>query len=146
MILRRRVSLALVVLGALLVPALSACSFVEQAVNQSVQDVVKEATGGDVELTDGVPSGFPEDAVPLVEGEVRGATQTSGSSTHWVVVVSGDVSADAAEQTLTDAGFTVQSEMAQADLGSMTTLTSDGYTVTVVGASSSVLYTVTPRS
>lgn len=133
------------VCGVLFTPALTGCSFVEQTVNQTVQDAVREATGGDVELTDGVPEGFPSDAVPLIDGSIRGATQTSGSSTHWVVLVSGDVSADDAEQELADAGFAVDGEVSTAELGSVMTLSNDAYDVTVVGSSGSVLYTVTPR-
>lgn len=114
--------------------------------NQTVQDAVREATGGDVQLSEGVPEGFPTDAVPLIDGSVRGATQTKDATTHWVVLVSGDVSADEAEQALTDAGFTVDDEVSTADLGSVMTLSSDAYDVTVVGASDSVLYTVTTRS
>ncbi|TQO21577.1 hypothetical protein FB385_0386 [Paramicrobacterium agarici] len=126
-------------------PALSGCSLVEQTMSQTVQDAVREATGGDVELSEGVPQGFPTDAVPLVDGSIRGATQTQGSTTHWVVLVSGDVSADDAEQRLSDAGFAVDDEVSTAELGSVVNLSSDEYDVTVVAASDSLLYTVTPR-
>ncbi len=113
--------------------------------NQTVQDAVREATGGDVELTEGVPDGFPTDVVPLIDGSIRGATQTEGSDIHWVVLVSGDVSADDAKKKLQEAGFTVDGEASTAKLGSVMTMSSDDYDVTVVGASESVLYTVTSR-
>ncbi|WP_166983317.1 hypothetical protein [Paramicrobacterium fandaimingii] len=145
MSLRRRACVALIAVGVLFTPVLSGCSFVEQTVNQTVQDAVREATGGDVELTEGVPDGFPTDGVPLIDGSIRGATQTDGSDTHWVVLVSGDVSADEAKKKLTDAGFSVDGEASTAKLGSVMTMSNDDYDVTVVSASESVLYTVTSR-
>lgn len=110
----------------------------------SVQDAVEDATDGDVDLTRGVPSGFPTDAVPLIDGTVRGATQTSGSTERWVVAVTGsDVSGDEAKNLLTGAGFDVGRSASQEDLGSVTTLASAEYDVTLLTARQSVVYTVT---
>lgn len=133
-------------MSAACLPLVAGCSLIEQTVTQSVQDAVKQATGGDVELSDGVPADFPADEVPILDGSVRGGTQKQGQETRWVVVVTGDVSADNAETSLLDAGFTVHNAVSQADVGSVSTLTSANYDVTLISTDGSVVYAVTSRN
>ncbi|WP_143034074.1 hypothetical protein [Paramicrobacterium humi] len=142
---RRSARVAVLALCAAVLPAAAGCSLIEQTVTQSVQDAVKQATGGDVELSDGVPTGFPSDEVPIVAGDVRGGTKGKGADTHWVVVVTGSVTADSAEDKLLAAGFTVHNAVAQQNVGSVATLSGAGFDVTLVGTDGSVVYAVSPR-
>ncbi|GAA4145914.1 hypothetical protein [Leifsonia shinshuensis] len=115
---------ALLLLGA--VPALAGCSF---------QTVVKDVTGGNVDLGGNkVPSGFPS-SVPLYKGAVVfGASVGSGRGTVWNVTVKvKDAAAyqDIAKQ-LTDAGFSGQFGAQGPDGGGTGTFANDQYGVLVV--------------
>ncbi len=123
----RRLAVPLAILLALgLAPALSGCG--------NVEGIVKNVTGGHVDIGgDKVPSDFPS-AVPLYKGDVVfGASVGADEKKVWNVTIKvpdANASADIAKQ-LTDAGFTG----AFKDSGSDTntgTFKSDAYGVLVV--------------
>ena len=113
---------AALLLGA--APALTGCSF---------QTVVKDVTGGNVDIGgDKVPSDFPHE-VPLAPGKVLlGASVGSGHGKVWnvTVSVSGADAAQQIEQQLTDAGF--QGAFRTEQTGSACTFTDGTYGVLVV--------------
>lgn len=140
---KRRFTASLVLVFALTaVPAISGCSLVEDSVASGVEDVIKEATGGlDVELSSGLPDGFPEDAVPVIDGDIFGAATTIDEKDAWVVSVSVKDSGAAARDALVDAGFAVDSEVTSKD-GTAAQFSGNGYQVSLVVSSESVIYTV----
>jgi hypothetical protein len=112
-------------------------------VNQSVEDAIESATGGDVSLDGDLPDDFPT-SVPLIEGDVEVAAGAGGSQ-GWVLVItpsaSDDPVADAAS-ALEAAGFTADPKVT----GEGAALYSNGeYNVLLVGKGASVSYTVTPQ-
>ncbi|TDP99602.1 MULTISPECIES: hypothetical protein [unclassified Leifsonia] len=124
---RRLVALplaAVLLLGA--APALTACSF---------QGVVKDVSGGNVDLGGkSVPADFPKE-VPLADGEVVfGAGLGSGADKVWNVTVkveNGDAYT-AIEKQLTDAGFTGQFGTRGPNGGGTGTFSNGTYGVLVV--------------
>ena len=106
-------------------PALTGCG---------IEGVVKDVTGGNVDIGGKkVPADFPS-AVPLYQGEiVLGATVGSGDKKVWNVTVkvpSGSAYKDISTQ-LTDAGFTGGFRSTSAD-GGTGTFTDGQYGVLVV--------------
>lgn len=122
---RLALSLAAVLLLAA-APALTACS---------LQTVVKDATGGNVDLGgNSVPSDFPQ-VVPLIDGEiVLGAGVGTGSSKVWnvTVKVSGPEAYQDIQTQLTDAGFDGQFGVQGPNGGGTGTFSGNGYGVAVV--------------
>jgi hypothetical protein len=107
-------------------PALTACSF---------QTVVKNVTGGNVDLGGAsVPKDFPK-AVPLAPGSVVfGAALGSGEDKVWnvTVKVSGADAYTNIGKQLTDAGFTGEFGTKAPDGGGTGTFTNGTYGVLVV--------------
>ncbi|MGO4593382.1 hypothetical protein AB4Z18_06115 [Leifsonia sp. 2TAF2] len=115
---------AVLLLGA--APALTACSF---------QGVVKDVSGGNVDIGGtSVPSDFPKE-VPLASGDVvLGAGLGSGDDKVWNVTVKVD-GADAytaIEKQLTDAGFSGEFGAQGPKGGGTGTFTNGTYGVLVV--------------
>ena len=84
---------------------------VEDLVNQSVEDTIEGATGGDVSLDGEVPADFPA-SVPLIDGDVTFGAGAGGSE-GWIVMITStaaDPVADAAAK-LEAAGFTQDTEL-----------------------------------
>jgi hypothetical protein len=143
---RRTQRLTVALLVCLAVPAaLTGCAQIGETVTGGVEQAIEDATGGalDVNLSGGLPDGFPEDAVPLVSGDVMGASTTIDGRAGWVVNVTAKDSGDAASDALTGAGFTETGSASNAD-GSVVHLASDAYEVTVVSSAETVIYTVVP--
>ena len=144
----KRLQLTLAVFVALAVPAaLGGCAQIGAGITGGVEQAIKDATGGalDVSLSGGLPDGFPKDAVPLVDGDVMGASTTIDGKAGWVVNVAATDSGDAASEALIDAGFAETGRASNAD-GAVVHLASDDYQVTVVSAAESVIYTVVPAA
>lgn len=115
---------ALLVLG--VAPALAGCSF---------QTVVKDATGGNLDIGgDTVPADFPT-SVPLYTGAVVfGASVGSGHGKVWnvTVKVSGADAYTDIQKQLADAGFSGQFGAQGTGGGGSGTFASDQYGVLVV--------------
>jgi hypothetical protein len=100
MIRRRSAALALIVALAV-APAVTGCS---------IQNIVKTATGGNVDLGGkSVPSDFPSE-VPLIKGEVVSGigigNTKDGKGWNVAIKVTGMDAYDTISQELSDAGFT----------------------------------------
>jgi hypothetical protein len=143
---RRRLAVPLAILLALgVAPALTGCG--------NVEGIVKNVTGGHVDIGgDKVPSDFPS-TVPLYKGDiVFGASVGGDDKKVWNVTVKvpdANASADIAQQ-LTDAGFTGAFKDSGSDANTGT-FTSDDYGVLVVVTSAGkngwvANYTVTTAS
>lgn len=148
---RRRSALVALLMGATL--ALGGCGgsdeeraedAIEEAAEEAGEDVDVDVDGDDItiENSDGtvsmggdLPEGFPEDDIPLVEGDVLLAM--GGEGQGWQVSIAVDAGADdamaEARGLLEGAGFTVDEE---AVMGDMTTATfsADGYNVYLTAA------------
>lgn len=79
--------------------------------DRTAEELIEGATGGEVDIEMGeLPSDFPVDAVPLVDGEVvAGLTVPgSGGSAAWQVTIAAkdESAADGAGALLEGAGFT----------------------------------------
>ncbi|WP_345764083.1 hypothetical protein [Diaminobutyricibacter sp. McL0608] len=143
---RRHLAVPLAILLALgLAPAVSGCA--------NVEGIVKNVTGGHVDIGGNkVPSDFPS-AVPLYKGDiVFGASVGGDDKKVWNVTVKvPDATASAdIEKQLTDAGFTGSFKGADGDANTGT-FTSDAYGVLVVVTSAGkngwvANYTVTTAS
>lgn len=123
---RRLVALPLAALLLIGAPALSGCSF---------QGVVKDVSGGNVDIGGkSVPSDFPKE-VPLAEGDVvLGAGLGSGSDKVWnvTVKVDGADSYTAIQKQLTDAGFSGEFGASGPNGGGTGTFSNGTYGVLVV--------------
>lgn len=148
---RRRSALVALMMGATL--ALVGCGgsdeeraedAIEEAAEEAGEDVDVDVDGDDItiENSDGtvsmggdLPEGFPEDDIPLVDGDVLLAM--GGEGQGWQVSIAVDAGAEdamaEARGLLEGAGFTVDEE---AVMGDMTTATfsSDGYNVYLTAA------------
>ena len=143
---RKGVAVPLAIVLALgLAPALSACG--------NVEGIVKNVTGGHVDIGGNkIPSDFPS-AVPLYKGDVVFAASVGGEDKKvWNVTVKVPDATAAAdiEKQLTAAGFTGGFKGADGDTNSGT-FTSDAYGVLVVVTSAGkngwvANYTVTTAS
>ena len=133
-----------VVIAIATLPTVAGCSA------NPLQGIVRDATGGNVDIGGAtVPADFPA-AVPLIEGEVvSGVGIGSGEGKVWNVGVRvADATAlDAIQQQLEAAGYETQVQGANADGGSVVSTGAD-YGVLVViardGDSFIANYSVTP--
>ena len=140
----RRARLLIGLLALLLAAALVAgCNQVQEQAGNVVEHAIEEAIEG-LELTDGVPPGFPGEDVPLVEGPIRGASKTDadGQAT-WVALVDAEDSGESARQALLDADFEV-THTVTTDAGVLAQLASETFTVKLIASTSRVVYVVTP--
>jgi hypothetical protein len=148
---RRRSALVALMLGAAL--ALGGCGgsdeeraedAIEEAAEEAGEDVDVDVDGDDItiENSDGtvsmggdLPEGFPEDDIPLVEGEVLLAM--GGEGQGWQVSLAVDSSAEdamaEARGLLEGAGFSVDEEAVMGEM-STATFSSDAYNVYVTAA------------
>ncbi|MBG6239364.1 hypothetical protein IWX78_002343 [Mycetocola sp. CAN_C7] len=141
-----RPRLVILVLACLVTPiTLTGCTQIGDGISGGVEQAIEDASGGalDVNLSGGLPEGFPEAEVPLVPGDVMGAATTVNGTAGWVVNVTAQDAGDAASELLTDAGFTETGRASNAD-GSVLSTTSDSFQVTVVSSPDTVVYTVVP--
>lgn len=130
----------LAALAALLV--LTSCSQLKEQAGDVVEHAIEDAVGG-LDLTDGVPEGFPVEAVPIVDGSTRGATKTeSDGVVKSVVLVSAENSGPQAQDLLTDAGLQVDHKVGT-DGGLLAQLSGNGHEVTLIASGSEVVYVVT---
>ena len=159
---RRGTALAAMLLGSSLV--LGGCgsdedraaNAIEEAAQDAGEDVEVDVDGDDItiEKSDGtvsmggdLPEGFPEDDIPLVDGDVQlamGAAEQGWQVSIYVAAVADEAVADAVA-LLTRAGFTLGDETDMGDVGSAT-LSSDAYVVyltgTTAGAQTTLLYSI----
>lgn len=148
---RRRSALVALMLGAAL--ALGGCGgsdeeraedAIEEAAEEAGEDVDVDVDGDDItiENSDGtvsmggdLPEGFPEDDIPLVEGDVLLAM--GGEGQGWQVSLAVDSSAEdamaEARGLLEGAGFSVDEEAVMGEM-STATFSSDAYNVYVTAA------------
>ena len=148
---RRRSALVALMLGAAL--ALGGCGgsdeeraedAIEEAAEEAGEDVDVDVDGDDItiENSDGtvsmggdLPEGFPEDDIPLVEGDVLLAM--GGEGQGWQVSLAVDSSAEdamaEARGLLEGAGFSVDEEAVMGEM-STATLSSDAYNIYVTAA------------
>jgi hypothetical protein len=142
-----------IALAVVLTPALAGCA---GGIPGPVQGIIKEATGGNVDLGgEGLPQEFPAAEVPLYEGDiVFGAGLGSGSEKVFNVTVSvQDAGAvDQISSQLAAAGFEATAEASlSSDQGGTLIYTSEAWGVLVVVAADgdgawTANYTVTPVS
>ncbi len=126
-IVRRRVAVPLAILVAVgLAPAVSGCA--------NVEGIVKNVTGGHVDIGgDKVPSDFPS-AVPLYKGDVVfGASVGGDDKKVWNVTIKvpGESASADIEKQLGDAGFTGGFKGADGDANTGS-FSSDAYGVLVI--------------
>jgi len=142
---RRPATLALLA-ALVLAPTLAGCSVIESTVKDSVEQGIRDATGGDfdVNLDEGLPDGYPADAVPVVDGTVNGGRGTVDGKETFVVTVQAADAGTAAKDALVAAGLTIDGEIANGD-GSIVSLSSAAYDVKLVTSAESILYTVTVK-
>ncbi len=139
----RRARVLIALLAFLLpVAAVTGCSQVREQAGSVVEHAIEEAIEG-LDLTDGLPPDFPVDDVPLVEGSVRGASQTDadGQAT-WVVLVEAEDAGESARQALLDAGFEI-THTVTTDAGVLAELAGHGFAVKLIASTSRVVYVVT---
>ncbi|WP_460632307.1 hypothetical protein [Leifsonia lichenia] len=121
-----------IVLALGVTPALTGCG---------IEGIVKDATGGNVDIgSKKVPSDFPS-AVPLYDGDVvLGASVGSGDAEVWNVTVKlPDAKAyQDIQKQLADAGFTGEFGVTSPDGGGTGTFASDAYGVIVVVTSAGI--------
>ncbi|MDH6180391.1 hypothetical protein M2152_000573 [Microbacteriaceae bacterium SG_E_30_P1] len=129
-----------------LVPLLSGC------MGNPIESVIEGATGGEVDLGgSSLPSGYPEQEVPVIDGEILfGGGLGSGDSKVFNVTirVSGETAIDDIRAQLEGAGIVAQADVGGAAAGTFVG-TSDAWGVLVVvsedGTNGWVAnYTVTP--
>lgn len=134
----------LIGLLALLLPltAVTSCSQVREQAGNVVEHAIEEAIEG-LDLTDGVPPDFPVDDVPLVQGPVRGASQTDADGQiTWVVLVEAENAGESAREDLLDAGFET-THTVSTDSGVLAELAGHDLTVKLIASTSRVAYVVT---
>lgn len=143
---RARMTALALVLPLMLAPALSGCSL------NPIEGIIEQATGGDVSLGGAnIPDGFPTDAVPLFDGEVKfgaGLANADGQVWNVTIAVPGADAYATIKTQLEDAGFTA-APGADATTGGV--FSSDKFGVAVVVADSGdggwvANYTVTPTA
>lgn len=151
---RRLAPLAAVIAGLAL--SLTGCAddVADKAAEKSIEDTIEDETGGDadvdidddkvkIETSDGtveagsgeLPDGFPEDDIPVVDGDVVLGI-SAGGGFQVAITYDGspaDAYADAAAR-LTGAGLTADDEMAGETTGMFT---GNGYTVMVTASDTS---------
>lgn len=137
----------LIGLLAFLLPMASvgACSQIKDEAGTVVEHAIEEAVEG-LDLTDGLPPDFPTEAVPVVDGPVRGASQTGdGGQVTWVVLVTAENAGEQARSQLTDAGLEI-THTVTTDAGVLAELSDDELTVKLIASTSRVVYVVTPNT
>lgn len=105
-------------------------------------EITVEGEDGSVTMGGKLPEGFPEDDVPLVDGDVVVAMGAEGEGFQVNLAVDGEPEAvfDEAVGLLEDAGFATEDETA---VGAMSaSLTSPKYTVSVLASGASGATTV----
>ncbi len=146
---RRRSALVALALGSALV--LGGCGSdedraedaIEEAAKDAGEDVDVDVDGDDItiENSDGtvsmggdLPDGFPEDDIPLVDGDIQLAMGAEDEG--WQISIYVDVPSDEAVaegvSLLEGAGFTVDEEAVMGDI-TTATLSSDAYNVYLTG-------------
>lgn len=145
MSMRRTASLALLA-ALVLAPTLAGCSAIESTVRDAAEQGIRDATGGDfdVNLDEGLPDGYPADAVPVVDGAVSGGRGTVDGKESFLVSVGATDAGTAAKDALVAAGFTVDGEIGNGE-GSIVTLSTAAYDVKLLASPDRVLYTVTVK-
>ncbi|TDE88011.1 hypothetical protein EXU48_24345 [Occultella glacieicola] len=139
---RRR--LGALLLALLATGAVAGCDAISGAAGDAVERAIEEAVDG-LDLSDGLPEGFPADVV-VVEGQTRGAARTDADgTTTWVALVSATDSGAAARTALEEAGFTVDNVITH-DGGLIGQLSSDAYDVKLIASDTQVVYVVTPAA
>src|SRR5699024_2539028 len=144
---RRAATRALIAALALLLPisTVAACNQVREQAGTVVEHAIEEAIDG-LDLTDGLPPDFPAEAVPVVDGDTRGAVKTAADGqTTWVAVIDAEESAEHARDLLTDAGLEI-THTVTTDVGVLAELSGNGMTVKLIASPSRVVYVVTPAS
>lgn len=132
---------------------------IEKAAEDSGEDVDVDVNGDEVKIetsdgtieagTGNLPEGYPQDDVPLVDGEVQMGIAT-GEGFSVTIAYDGDPAAafDDAVSRLTDAGLAVEADSAVLGENSAA-LTGNGYSVLVsasdVTGSTSVTYIVATK-
>ncbi|SEE97946.1 hypothetical protein [Ruania alba] len=134
-----RLLLTLFVVGLL---GLGGCSLVQDRAEDVVEHAIEEAVEG-LDLTDGLPEGYPAEAVPVVDGDVRGASRTTDEGTEHVAVVSADDAGSAATDLLEGAGLE-ERHAVSSQSGRLVEYTGDGVHVTLIASGTRVVYVVRP--
>ena len=121
------------------------CSQAREQAGTVVEHAIEEAIDG-LDLTDGLPPDFPAEAVPVVDGNTRGAVKTAADgATTWVAVVDAEDSGEHARDLLTDAGLEI-THTVTTDVGVLAELSGNDMTVKLIASPSRVVYVVTPAS
>ncbi|MGV8859173.1 hypothetical protein [Rhodoglobus sp.] len=145
---KRRISASIAVVLALgVTPALSGCF------GNPIENIVEQATGGQVDLGGKeIPEGFPSE-VPVVSGDVQfGIAAGEGDQRGYnVTILAGQESPlDGIETALKDAGFELQLQGADSDGEGTVIFTSDTWVGGVIVAKTddgyTANYTVAPAS
>ena len=119
------------------------CSQVREQAGNVVEHAIEDAIEG-LDLTDGLPPGFPTEEVPVVDGAIRGAAQTTeDGQTTWVAMVEAEDSGERARDLLTGAGLEV-THTVTTDVGVLAQLSGNGVDVKLIASPSRVVYVVTP--
>lgn len=143
---RSRPLRVLIGLLAVLLPLATAtsCNQVREQAGNVVEHAIEEAIEG-LDLSDGVPPDFPVDDVPLVEGPVRGASQTDADGeADWVVIVDAEDAGETAREELVRAGYEI-THTVSTDSGVLAELAGHGFAVKLIASTSRVVYVVTPN-
>ena len=144
--LRPRLGRMLIGLLALLLPValVTGCSQVREQAGNVVEHAIEEAIDG-LELTDGLPADFPAEDVPVVDGPVRGAAQTTSDGQQtWVVLVEAEDSGETAREELLAAELEV-THTVTTDAGVLAELAGNGFAVKLIASTNQVVYVVTPQ-
>ncbi|GAA1227659.1 hypothetical protein [Rhodoglobus aureus] len=136
---KRRISAAIaIVLAVGITPALSGCF------GNPLENIVEQATGGQVSLGGNeIPEGFPSE-VPVVSGEVQfGIAAGEGESRGYnvTILVGAESPLDGIETELADAGFELQLQGSGADGEGTVIFTSDTWVGGVIVAKTDDGYT-----
>ncbi|UFU07525.1 hypothetical protein [Ruania halotolerans] len=134
-----RALLTLSVVGLL---GLSGCSLLQDQAEDVVEHAIEEAVEG-LNLTEGVPEGYPGDAVPRVDGEVRGASRSTDEGTEYVLLVTADDAGSAAADLLEEAGLE-ERHAVSSESGRLAEYSGDGVHVTLIASGTRVVYVVRP--
>lgn len=143
---KRRLSASIAVVLALgIIPALSGCS------GNPIENLVEQATGGQVDLGgQEIPEGFPSE-VPVISGDVLfGISAGDGKRRGFNVTISAGAESplDGIETEFADAGYESQVQASGSEGAGSVIFTSDTWNVVVVVAQTddgyTANYTVTP--
>lgn len=122
---------------------ISSCGLLQDRAAGVVEHAIEDAVEG-LDLTDGLPQGFPADDVPLIDGPAKGATKTdSDGQVKMVVLVSADDAGEEARDLLTDSGLQID-QTVSTDVGILAQLSGPDRQVTLIASQSQVVYVLTP--